>query len=139
MRLLALFFLSLCLALPASAERKQSFGSLDVHYSVFNASFLQPQIAAANGLVRGPKQGVVNIALLDAGKAREASVTGTVRNLLGQSRTLEFKQVREGAAIYYLAQFRFDSREVLQFDLRVQTAGGPEHRLTFNQEMFPEE
>lgn len=139
MRHLALFILTLCLALPAAAERKQSFGSLDVHYSIFNSSFLQPQVAAANGLVRGPKQGVVNIALLDAGKAREANVSGNVRNLLGQSRALEFKQIREAEAVYYIAQFRFDSREVLHFDFKVQTSGGPEHSFSVTQEMFPEE
>ncbi len=139
MRKLALFLVALCIALPAAAERKQRFGSLDVHYSVFNSTFLQPEIAAANGLQRGPRTGVVNIAVLDAGKAREANISGQVRNLIGQSHTLEFRQVREGEAIYYLAQFDFDSREVLTFQLSVQTPGGVAHSLNFNQEMFPEE
>ena len=69
----------------------------------------------------------------------KASISGQVRNLIGQSRTLEFRQVREGEAIYYLAQFDFDSREVLTFQLSVQTPGGVAHSLNFNQEMFPEE
>ena len=50
MRRLALVLIALCLSLPALAERKHSFGDLDVHYSAFNSGFLQPEIAAATGL-----------------------------------------------------------------------------------------
>ena len=49
MRRIIPFLIALCLALPAAAERKQSFGDLDVHYSVFNSSFIQPDIASAAG------------------------------------------------------------------------------------------
>ena len=132
------FLIALCLALPAAAERKQSFGDLDVHYSVFNSSFLQPDIAAAAGLVRSKTQGVINIAVLKAGKASTAQVSGQVKNLLGQSTALTFRQVTEGGAIYYLAQFPFSSREILSFTLDVRQ-GDNTHRITFNQEMFPDD
>ena len=54
MRRIIPFLIALCMALPAAAERKQSFGDLDVHYSVFNSSFLQPDIAAAAGVLKNP-------------------------------------------------------------------------------------
>ncbi|WP_165679593.1 DUF4426 domain-containing protein, partial [Metapseudomonas otitidis] len=59
MRRLIFCLFALCLSLPAVAERKQTFGELDVHYSAFNSGFLQPDIAAAAGLVRSKTQGVV--------------------------------------------------------------------------------
>ena len=59
---IALLLMSLCLSLPALAEQKQSYGDLDVHYSAFNSGFLQPEVAAATGLVRSKTQGVVNVA-----------------------------------------------------------------------------
>src|SRR5690606_19999528 len=96
MRRLFLLFFSLCLALPALAERKYSFDDLDVHYSAFNSSFLQPEIAAAAGLTRAGNQGVLNIAVLKAGKPITATVSGQVRNLMGQITNLSFRQVREG-------------------------------------------
>jgi hypothetical protein len=74
MRRLALFLISLCLALPvlaadaAKPERKEVFGDVTVHYSAFTSSMLQPDIAAATGLVRSKNQGVLNIAVLKAGK-----------------------------------------------------------------------
>jgi len=55
----------------------------------------------------------------------QALVSGKVKNLLGQDYPLQFKQLKEGdAAIYYLAQFPFDSQETLRFSLSVQPMGG---------------
>lgn len=53
MRRLALFLISLCLALPVLAadaarpERKEVFGDVTVHYSAFTSSMLTPKVAAA--------------------------------------------------------------------------------------------
>ena len=137
MRRLFLLFFSLCLALPALAERKYSFDDLDVHYSAFNSSFLQPEIAAAAGLTRAGNQGVLNIAVLKAGKPITATVSGQVRNLMGQITNLSFRQVREGEAVYYLAQFPV-GEETLSFTVNVQSAGGPRNSFSFNQEFFPD-
>lgn len=136
---IALLLMSLCLSLPALAEQKQSYGDLDVHYSAFNSGFLQPEIAAATGLVRSKTQGVVNVAVLKAGTASNAKVNGTVKNLLGQNTALSFKEVKEGKAIYYLAQFPFEQRETLRFTLNVTAADGVPHSFDFNQEFFPDE
>ena len=138
MRRFALFLVALCLALPAAAERKQSFGELDVHYSAFNSTFLQPDIAAAAGLVRSKQQGVLNIAVLKAGQPAQASVSGQVKNLLGQTHALEFKPVKEGNVLYYLAQFPFEQQEMLRFSLTVKVGSQAPNSFEFNQEFFPE-
>lgn len=131
---LILLLIALCLSLPASAaERMQRLGDLQVHYSAFNASYLQPQIANASGLVRSGKQGVLTISVLRGGTSSAANVSGTVKNVLGQGKTLTFIEQREGEFISYLAQFPITSREVLLFNLQVNG-----QRLDFNQELFPE-
>ena len=89
-----LCLLALLFALPAVAERKHSVGEYDVHYIAFNSGFLQPDIAAAAGLVRSKTQGVLNISVLKSGKPTAAQVSGTVKNLLGQDYTLNFKQLK---------------------------------------------
>ncbi|MCP1619079.1 uncharacterized protein DUF4426 [Pseudomonas sp. SLBN-26] len=139
MRRLIFCLFALCLSLPAVAERKQTFGELDVHYSAFNSGFLQPDIAAAAGLVRSKTQGVVNIAVLKAGKPSTAQVSGQVKDLLGKVTPLAFRQVSEGGAIYYLAQFPFTQREMFNFSLTVQQGDGAPHTFTFDQEFFPDE
>lgn len=131
---LILLLIALCLSLPASAaERMQRLGDLQVHYSAFNASYLQPQIANASGLLRSGKQAVLNISVLRGGASSAANVSGTVKNVLGQGKTLTFIEQREGEFISYLAQFPITSREVLLFNLQVNG-----QRLDFNQELFPE-
>ena len=129
----------LLLALPAVAERKQTFGELDVHYSVFNSSFLQPDVAAAAGLTRSKTVGVLNIAALKDGKGQATKVSGTLKNLLGQTSELKFKQVLESGAVYYLAEFPLRQREMLTFSIQVQIGDAAPHTLTFNQEVFPDE
>lgn len=127
-------------ALPAFAERKHSVGEYDIHYIAFNSGFLQPDVAAAAGLVRSKTQGVVNVSVLKQGKAVPAQVSGTVKNLLGQDRPLAFKQLKEGdAALYYLAQFPIDSQETLRFSLTVKPQDGEPVTFDFNQEIFPDE
>ena len=139
MRQLILCLLTLCLALPAFAERKQTFGSTDVHYSVFNSSFLQPDTAAATGLVRSKTEGVVTVAVLNNGKPLAAQVDGDVKNLLSQRTPLVFRQIKEQDAIYYLAQFPMEQREMLTFTINVKGSDGSSNSFSFNQEVFPDE
>ncbi|MEA5670353.1 DUF4426 domain-containing protein [Pseudomonas sp. MH2] len=144
MRRLALLLISLCLAWPVLAadaarpERKQDFGDVTVHYSAFTSSMLQPNIAAATGLVRSKNQGVLNIAVLKAGKPATAVVSGTVKDLTGRSSPLSFRQITDQGAVYYIAQFKIAQAETLTFDLNIET-GGLSHTLSFNQEVFPGE
>lgn len=144
MRRLALFLISLCLALPvlaadaAKPERKEVFGDVTVHYSAFTSSMLQPDIAAATGLTRSKNQGVLNIAVLKAEKPSTAVVSGTVKDLTGRSNPLSFKQITDQGAVYYIAQFKIDQAETVTFDINVET-GGISHKLSFNQEVFPGE
>ena len=139
MRRFASLLLCLLFTLPAFAERKQTFGELDVHYSVFNSSFLQPDVAAAAGLTRSKTVGVLNIAAIEGGKGQPAKVSGTLKNLLGQTVELQFKQVLESGAVYYLAEFPLREREILTFTVNLQIGDGAPHTLTFNQEVFPDE
>lgn len=135
-----IFMCALLLAIPAFAERKQSAGEYEVHYNVFNSGFLQPDIAAAAGLTRSKTQGVMNIAVLKAGKPVAAQVNGTMHNLLSQRHELKFRQLKEGEAIYYLGQFPIESRETLRFNVSVHPEGGAAPiNIEFTQEMFPDE
>lgn len=139
MRRFALFCIALCLSLPTLAEQKKSFGDIDVHYSAFTSGFLQPDIAAANGLTRSKNLGVLNIAVLKGDKASTAEVSGKVKNLLGKDYVLSFKAVNEGEAIYYLAQFPLEDQEMLRFSINVTASGGVANSFDFNQELYPGE
>ncbi|KAB0547180.1 DUF4426 domain-containing protein [Pseudomonas argentinensis] len=133
MRLFAMLIVLTVSLSATAAERMQRLGDLQVHYSAFNANYLQPQIAQASGLVRSAKLGVLNISVLRGGKPTAAEISGEVKNVLGHGQALTFVEQREGEFVSYLAQFPIESREVLLFNLQVNG-----QRLDFNQELFPE-
>jgi len=126
--------------MPAHAEIKKTLGDWEVHYIAFNSTFLTPEIARANNILRSSKSAVVNISVLNrqSKDAQEVEMTGTARNLLGTTKTLNFTQVNEGDAIYYLASVPFSHKEVLRFDINIKQ-GRVQQNLKFQQTMFVDE
>ncbi len=121
----------------ALAEEKTTLGDWDVHHIVFTSTFLTPEIAKANGIVRSKFNAVVNISVLDRDdqKAQNVSVTGTARNLLGNSKKLSFKKVTDGDAIYYLAVFSYAHKENFRFEINIQR-GNETQTLKLQQVMY---
>ncbi|MGV8918524.1 MAG: DUF4426 domain-containing protein [Pseudomonas sp.] len=144
MRRLALFLCALCLAVPALAadyakpDRKEVFGDTTVHYSAFTSSYLQPEVAAAAGLIRSKNQGVLNIAVIKSGKPATANISGTIKELGGAATPLSFKQISEQGAVYYIAQYKIDQQATFTFAIDVKT-GDDSNSFSFDQELFPGE
>ncbi|HEX8541045.1 MAG TPA: DUF4426 domain-containing protein [Pseudomonas sp.] len=144
MRRLAVFLCTLCLALPlmaadyAKPERQEKFRELTVHYNAFASSVLQPRIAEANGLIRSKSQGVLNIAAVKDDKTIPANVTGNVKDLTGREKKLTFKQINEGDAVYYIAQFALDPgpSATYTFTVNVKAGNDDAHSFSFNQEIY---
>lgn len=132
-----LLIAGLLLAPSAQAEQFRRLGAWDVHYVVIRTSFLKPDIAARNNIVRGPDRALLNISVLGQdGRPVAAELSGTVRNLLEQVTPLEFQTVREGEAIYYLAQIRHTDRETLRFAIDIVPPDGITQQLRFQQQMY---
>lgn len=134
----------LLLSITAHAEQLQRLGPVEVHYSLLPTTFLKPAIAEQYGVTRGPDRALLNISVLDArvqpiSRAVAALLNGTMTNLLGQTQSLEFRETREGDAIYYLAELKHSDREVLRFDIEVIVDGVVLGHLAFQQQMFLEE
>ena len=129
--------LLLPLAPSAQAEQFRRLGAWDVHYVVIRTSFLKPDIAARNNIVRGPDRALLNISVLGQdGQPVAAELSGTVRNLLEQVTPLEFQTVREGEAIYYLPQIRHTDRETLRFAIDIVPPDGITQQLRFQQQLY---
>jgi hypothetical protein len=121
----------------AHAEQFERLGNWDVHYVVIRTSFLKPEIAARHGIVRGPDRALLNISVIgDDGKPVVATLSGRVRNLLEQDTPLEFQEVREGEAVYYLSQVKHTDREILRFYVDIRPPDGTVQRLEFQQQMY---
>ncbi|MFG0604161.1 DUF4426 domain-containing protein [Vibrio mimicus] len=131
------------LALPASAEQLKTIKDIEVHYSAFNSTFLTPKVASSYQLTRNGYNAILNISVLDRaslGKpATEAKLTGHAKNLIGNLRELSFKQVKEGNAIYYLAEVPISNEEMLTFDIDVDAGLKGAGKLTFSQKFYTEQ
>ena len=121
----------------AHAEQKKRLGKYDVHYVVVQSTFFSEEIALQYDIVRGPGRALVNLSILDdQGIPVAVTPDGSATNLLGQSSSLEFREIREGPAIYYLADVRYTDRDTLRFSIRITTPDGRVHTLEFQQQMF---
>lgn len=112
-------------SLHASAEQKIVFGEYEVHYMGLSSNFLTPEVAKLYDIPRSGSLGYLSISVLqktaqdDLHSPLGAELSGSIRNLIGQSRELEFRRVQEGKAIYYISTFRFDDGDMYNFDLKV--------------------
>lgn len=126
-------------------DKPHRFGDYEVHYKAFNSTFIPPNIAKQYRLERDGRYGVVNIAVRnvkqsDTGQAVSANIKGSKTNLLSQKNPLEFKEVREEGAIYYLAGFRFTDQELLKFTIDITPQGSRQtETIRFEQKFYQEE
>ncbi len=138
--LLAALMVQLFLPATAEAEQKQVFGDYEVHYIILPTMTLNADIAAKYGLPRGRNRSLVNISVLNlVGNPISAQVSGRSENLLGQSQVLNFSEVKEGDAIYYLALLRHANEEFHRVAIDVSLPNGTIAELRFQQQMFWEE
>ena len=110
------------LTLPSYAEQAIYSPDYDIHYNAFNTMMVPPEVAQSYGFTRARNRALLNISVLDSStkKALPAAVTGTRTNIIGQLLPLEFVQIKEQNAIYYIAQLRFTEEEMWRFELQIQ-------------------
>lgn len=136
---ISLSFFAMTIASNASAENMKKLGSMNVHYMAIGSTFFTPEIAKAYGITRSRYNGLVNISVLDNTKAgspaKTVTISGQAKNNLGQFKSLEFTKVKEGAAIYYLAQVSYNNEETLHFTLDIND-GIEQQTLTFSQKFY---
>jgi len=138
-----LFILALSLlSLNAYAENSKEFGDYVIHYNAFRSDTISPEVAKQHGLARANNRVLINISILKkvmntTGKPTNGKVTGHASNLTGQLKQLEFKEITEGNAIYYIAETKVSDGEFLKFDIKVIPEGEKRPaRLHFDKRFF---
>ncbi len=138
-----LFILAVSLGSMSSyAENSKEFGDYVVHYNAFRSDTISAEIAKQYGLPRASNRILINIVLLKkvmntTGKPAKAKVTGHASNLTGQLKQLEFKEITETNAIYYLAETKISDGEFLKFDIKIIPDGETKAaRLKFDKRFF---
>ena len=138
-----LFIFVLALAsMNSYAENSKEFGDYVIHYNAFRSDTISPEVAKQYDLARANNRVLINISVLKkvlntTGTPTPSKVTGHASNLTGQLKQLEFKTIKEGNAIYYLAETKISDGEFLKFDIKI-TPEGEERtaRLHFDKRFF---
>jgi D-aminopeptidase len=134
-------FGALLAATPAVAQQVAS-GDLVMHYSAITSLSLRPEVARQYGLTRSAARGLLNIAVRRSlGDGHDVAVTAAITaaaiNDAGQRQELRLREVREGDAIYYLAEVRIAEAETLRFEVSANVDGARRPlSVTFSQQFF---
>jgi len=142
--LLSSLLLSLLFMPAASAGVEETTRETDthiIHFNVFNSSFLTPEIAKQYNLKRSNYYAILNIAVHEKGDSEDKPIPvllqGTATNIVQQQQKLEFKEIDEGRAIYYLSTFRISDDDLLTFDIKIRAhADSPGYDLRFKRRVY---
>ncbi len=124
----------------AQADQTVEQGPWVLHYMTMNTTELTPEIARNYDVDRSKKRGLLmlNLQRRDAPlKSVDHRTEGTIRNLIGQTRSERTRNVVEGDAIYTLIEYRYSHLETLRFDLDIFPGDGSAPiKLLFSQQLF---
>jgi len=113
--------------------------AVEIQHNAFNSTFLDSEIARRYGITRAENLAVVNVSVQRGGvigAGLPASIKGSASNILHQVKPLEFREIREENAVYYIAPIRFDEGDTLTFTLDVTVEGEREARRVEWQQRF---
>ncbi len=141
----ALLIASLFLAASAVAQQSERFGPYELHYSVVNTTFIQPSVAATYGITRGKRRAILNLAVREhiEGEAdtlapgKPMRLQGRSWDLMQRGGELQFQEIREGQAVYYIAEFEFMNEEWRHFEIDFLPEGAERSfNFTFRQQVY---
>ncbi|NQZ49174.1 MAG: DUF4426 domain-containing protein [Moritella sp.] len=132
-----LLAITLLVSAAANAEQMQKLGDWDVHYIAFPSTFLTSDIASDYDINRSKYLGIINISVLDSDtlKAQAVTMTVTARNLLGNIRELDVREIREQNAIYYIAEVPHRNEETYRIKVTI-SSGNQTQELKFQQKFY---
>lgn len=112
---------------PPATESFRDFGDYVVHFNAISTTQLTPEVARDYGIVRSGNRAMLNVSIIrkqagSVGSPVAAAVLAWAVNLTGQRRALDFREIREQTAVYYIAEFSIANEETLTFSIDVTPA-----------------
>ena len=143
--LTTLFLLVAWTSIPAIAQQAQEFGDYSVHYNALKSSLITPEVAKVYGIRRSDSRALINISVLKntedhSSAAVKALVTASGRNLTGQTRKIDMREINEGdGAIYYIGELSVRNMETFDFTVIITPEGqNKPFNVQFRQQFYTE-
>ena len=140
-----LILLAALTSLPAIAQQAQEFDDYIVHYNALSSSLITPEVAKAYGIRRSDSRALINISVLknngdQLATAVKAKVTASGRNLTGQTRNVDMREIDDGdGSIYYIGELSVRNMETFDFTIIVLAEGQHEpFKVKFRQQFYTE-
>lgn len=126
----------LLLTLPAHAEQAKTFGDVAIHYNAMPTDELLPEVAKNYKIERSRNRGMLTISILKrtnlgVSQASKGEVKVHIPTLTGQSVEVPMREIVEGAAIYYIGEYRVTAPQTLKFVVSAKPEGG-DRALSFD-------
>jgi hypothetical protein len=141
----ALALLAVMLSATATAQQAQQFEDYTIHYNALNSSLISPAVAKVYGIRRSDSRALINISVLKNSEnqlptAVKATVSASGRNLTGQTRKIEMREIDEGDdAIYYIGELSVRNMETFDFTVMVTPEGqNKPFNVKFRQQFYTE-
>ena len=138
-RTLKVWFLPLLLLASHTLRADQfvSWSGYEIHYATFSSLIIPSQVAEAHGIVRSKNRIVTNLSIRQEGGSIRADVSGTSTNLLEQVTSMNFTEVVEQDAVYYLANQVVNERATIRFSINVKPEQiGKTYNLEFTRHYY---
>ena len=108
----------------AAGVASKDFGDYVVHFVAISTDQLTAEVAKAYNIVRSRNRALLNVSILKkmagtTGQPVPGSVAALVANDTGQVKDTNLREIREGDAIYYVADFAVSNAETLIFTVDV--------------------
>jgi hypothetical protein len=128
-----------------ATESFKAFGDYELHFNALTTDQINERMATEHGIVRSKNRVLLNVSVLEnQGIGIPVSVTARVsasaRNLTGQIRNLPVREIRDGDAIYYIAETPIENAETLIFTVEATPETGTEPlKVSFQKQFFVDE
>lgn len=111
------------------AENSTTTGGYTIHHNALTTDVLPAQVASAYGIQRSKNRGLLNVSVIrdepgTLGTPVRANIRAVAKNLFGQIRQIDLREIVEERAIYYIAEFPIAHGETLLFEFEVMPEGG---------------
>lgn len=112
----------------AAGVASRDFGSHVLHFNAITTDQLTPDVAKAYDIVRSNNRALLNVSLVKkiegtTGQPVPATVTALVVNDTGQVKDTKLREIRDGEAYYYVADFPVSNAETLVFTVDATPQG----------------
>lgn len=125
----------------AMADQFKDIGDAVVHYNAVTTDFFDPNIAKHYGIKRSKNQALLTITVLKkrmglASQPIKANIQATAVSLSNQISDLKMREIADGGAIYYIAEFPVANKETFDFTVNVRPEVGRADTVKFRKQFF---